>query len=636
MCGIFALMNNTTAIPKTAINDAFSKGSLRGPEVSTLEICDNKLLFGFHRLAINGLNPESNQPIKIDNIKLICNGEIYNYKELYSHLDVSPSTDSDCEIIIHLYKKYGIDRTLKLLDGVFSFILYDFGEETTDPLVYVARDPYGVRPLYMMEARTATNNTHATNNTRATNNTPAKNSSINITHDRIIAFSSEIKVLSEILNHNNMLSLGVLNSATDIFKNHPTYFKTITPFTIHQFPPGTYSSYTCGFTTHSYWKPISVGNIYHTPRCPPSILNIYNQSDVETARLKICKLLNRAVKKRVIGTCERPIACLLSGGLDSSLITALVNKYYTGSLETYSIGMAGSEDLRRAKQVALYLKTKHTEVILTKEEFFAAIPETIQAIESYDTTTVRASVGNYLLGKYISQHSKAKVIFNGDGSDELTGGYLYFLKAPGDLEFDQECRRLLKDIHHFDVLRSDKSISSNGLEPRTPFLDREFIDYYLSIPISIRNPMSSASYVINKNVCEKFLLRQSFSIIEPSLLPDQIIWRTKEAFSDGVSGVDGSWFEIIDREIAKSGFEPKSYTNNYKRTLQETNPPITREQQYYREIYDSIYPNTAYVLPYFWMPKYVNASDSSARTLDIYKKQEIASSPSKAAIHVGE
>ena len=138
-------------------------------------------------------------------------------------------------------------------------------------------------------------------------------------------------------------------------------------------------------------------------------------------------MLNIAVKKRVLGTSDRPIACLLSGGLDSSLITALVNKYYGKTLETYSIGMKGSEDLVRAREVAKHLRTKHTEIELTKEEFFDAIPETIEAIESYDTTTVRASVGNYLIGKYISQNSDAKVIFNGDGSDELTGGYIYFL-----------------------------------------------------------------------------------------------------------------------------------------------------------------------------------------------------------------
>ena len=191
-------------------------------------------------------------------------------------------------------------------------------------------------------------------------------------------------------------------------------------------------------------------------------------------------MLNAAVMKRVVGTSDRPIACLLSGGLDSSLTTALVNKYYKsvgGELETYSIGMEGSEDLRHARIVAKHLGTKHTEIIMTPEQFFEAIPDVIRDIESYDTTSVRASVGNYLIGKYIAEHSKAKVILNGDGSDELTGGYIYMLKAPDSIEFDRECRRLLSDIYLFDVLRSDKSMSCHGLEPRTPFLDKYFVDY---------------------------------------------------------------------------------------------------------------------------------------------------------------
>jgi asparagine synthase (glutamine-hydrolysing) len=247
--------------------------------------------------------------------------------------------------------------------------------------------------------------------------------------------------------------------------------------------------------------------------------------------------LGRAVEKRVLVT-DRPIACLLSGGLDSSLITALVNEYHHNisdePLETYSIGLEGSEDLRCAKIVADYLGTKHTEIVLTEQEFLDAIPQVIYAIESYDTTTVRASIGNWLLGKYISEHSDAKVIFNGDGSDELAGGYLYMNYAPDNIEFDKESRRLLSDNYLFDVLRSDKSISSNGLEPRTPFLDRAFTNYVLSIPPYFRNHK-------NFSAPEKNLLRTAFSSTYflnnegKQLLPNDILWRKKEAFSDGVS-----------------------------------------------------------------------------------------------------
>jgi asparagine synthase (glutamine-hydrolysing) len=313
-------------------------------------------------------------------------------------------------------------------------------------------------------------------------------------------------------------------------------------------------------------------------------------------------LLNAAVKKRVCGTTERPIACLLSGGLDSSLITALVNKYYTGKLETYSIGMSGSEDLKYAECVAKHLGTKHTSIVLTEDDFFNAIPEVITAIESYDTTTVRASVGNYLIGKYIAKHSNAKVIFNGDGSDELTGGYLYFHEAPNDFEFDKECKRLLTDIHAFDVLRSDKCISSHGLEPRTPFLDREFVNYYLNIPSSIRNNKNRyGKKNTGKKYIEKYFLRSLISTYDYFLLPEKVLWRRKEAFSDGVSGTNKSWFEVIKDKLNAMNIE------------QPTNTLLTKEQCYYKSIFDHAYPYCSQVVPYYWMPRFVEATDASAR-----------------------
>jgi asparagine synthase (glutamine-hydrolysing) len=217
---------------------------------------------------------------------------------------------------------------------------------------------------------------------------------------------------------------------------------------------------------------------------------------------------------------------LLSGGLDSSLIAALVADYFRRqgkTIETYSIGLAKSEDVKYARIVADYIGSNHHEIIVTEDDMFNAIPEVIEALESYDTTTVRASLGNYLIGKHIAQHSEAKVIFNGDGSDELFGGYLYMNKCPDDIEFDKETRRLLKDIHMFDVLRSDKSISSNGLEPRTPFLDRTFVNYVLSIPAYLRNHTNF------KDEPEKGMLRRAFNdyfddSLGRKILPDQILW----------------------------------------------------------------------------------------------------------------
>ena len=276
-----------------------------------------------------------------------------------------------------------------------------------------------------------------------------------------------------------------------------------------------------------------------------------------------------------------------------------MKKNNLSQLETYSIGLKGSEDLKYARKVATFLDTKHHEIIVSEQNFLDAIPKVIKEIESYDTTTIRASVGNYLVAKYIKENSDAKVIFNGDGSDEVTGGYLYFHKSPDSIEFDKECKRLLDQIHYFDVLRSDRCISSHGLEARTPFLDKIFVSTYLSIPLILRN------HVIN-NKCEKFLLRESFK----GFLPNEVLYRTKEAFSDGVSKQSRSWYEIIQEHTETINIDRnKNYIHN---------PPQTKEQIYYREIFEKEYPNCEKVIPYFWMPKFVDATDSSARTLDIY------------------
>ena len=595
MCGIFALLNyhERQNSNNNELYNEFIKGKNRGPEFSILMKMQSKLHFGFHRLAINGLNDESNQPIIIKNsvneganegvnegeVALICNGEIYNYKELYELMNVKPTTDSDCEVIAHLYIKYGIQQTLTMLDGVFSFVLYDNRDEY-GPKVFVARDPYGVRPLYRIKYQN-----HYNNNKHIF--------SAPINENWIIGFASELKCLSTIYNSQSHL------------------------YTVYQFPPGTYSSYT--ISKDGFWKPVEEEVPYFIPSFPYNIDNESNETN--NYYKQIAYFLQKAVSKRCLCT-ERPIACLLSGGLDSSLIAALVNKFYKDNnfaqrLETYSIGLTGSEDLKYAKIVADYLGTNHTEIIVTEQEMFDVIPEVIHAIESYDTTTVRASIGNYLIGKYISQHSDAKVIFNGDGSDELFGGYLYMNKCPDVIEFDKETRRLLKDIHLFDVLRSDKSISSHGLEPRTPFLDKNFVNFILSLPPQFRQHCFNNNNNTKSNV-EKFILRNSFTQENfpvyqngqlKQLLPDEILWRRKEAFSDGVTNKGRSLFTIIQEQISEKVVSPDG--SKYPISIET-------EKFYYQKLFLEFYPNCLHILPYFWMPKYTNATDPSARTLDIY------------------
>ena len=538
MCGIFAYVSkvNNTGVTHIAslLKKEFNKGRLRGPESSSfIKLNQKNIWLGFHRLAINGLNNESNQPFCISGVYLICNGEIYNYRELYNILKINdfsfcPRSTSDCEVIIHIYLKYGIYYLLDILDGVFGFVLYD----TNINVMYVARDPYGVRPLYISRLNYLSGN--------------IKN----------VIIASELKQLS---NFEGVITHVPPGSFITLLLEHETD-------SIENIISEKYSS--VGFS-----KKLPSSNIYEF---------IYNS-------------LYHAVRKRVIGTTERPIACLLSGGLDSSTVTALVNSFLPkGVLETYSIGLPGSTDLIYARKVADYLGTKHTEVLLTEDSFFESIPEVIKVIESYDTTTVRASVGNYLVAKYIRDNSNSKVIFNGDGSDEVTGGYKYFNFVTDPLEFDKECRRLLGDIYLFDVLRSDKSISSNGLEPRTPFLDRSFVQNYLSIPPEMR------CHSLNKKG-EKYLLRESIENMNPGLLPSDVLWRTKEAFSDGVSGTERSWYQIIHEKLSNSD-------NTHI-------PKIELEKVYYHDIFQKEYPGREGILPYYWMPRYIKTDDPSARTI---------------------
>ena len=570
MCGIFALLNyQENQLNPDDIQNEFVKGMSRGPEFSKLSSIYLKMILGFHRLAINGLTYESNQPLVIDDIVLICNGEIYNYIQLFKNMEIEPKTGSDCEVIIHLYLNYGIEQTLTMLDGEYSFVLYD--NRITKDLnnkVFVARDPYGVRPLYHVK--------------------PKKHSS-----STLQCFASELKCIEKFYNNDNE-NLDIL-----------------------QFKPGTYSIFNLSNKINAVWEPIQENIPYIIPSFSHSWMITADTQPVFISNMydKISCYLNAAVNKRCLAT-ERPIACLLSGGLDSSLIASLVNDFYNihdlpNKLETYSIGLSGSEDLKYAKQVADYLGTKHTEIIVTEREMFEVIPEVIYAIESYDTTSVRASIGNYLLGKYISKNSEAKVIFNGDGADELFGGYLYMNKCPDDIEFDKETRRLLKDIHAFDVLRSDKCISSHGLEPRTAFLDRSFVDFVLSIPPYFRNHK-------NTHTCEKSLLRNSFTSDKfvnfkgNQILPDNIIWRKKEAFSDGVSSQGRSLYKILQEFIVTE----LNTNNEYGITNIDAN--IETEKQYYKHIFESKFPNCQGVVPYYWMPKYTDATDPSARTLDFY------------------
>lgn len=517
MCGITVFFGDHTV---ANLDTYFKRGSKRGPEQYIYE-CNQDVHMGFHRLAINGLDPKSSQPLHFKQYVLVCNGEIYNSKELIQKYNFVMNTQSDCEVILKLYDLMK-EHCIYELDGEFSFVIHDL----SDDHLFVARDPYGVRPLYM----------------------------------------------------NHVKDSYCLSS--DLF---PMRFQPMDQ--VDHFPPGHYAV----FTKHlwGYEKEIT-----------PYRFMLSNPTSYEHVYQTFCK----AVYKRVINT-ERPVACLLSGGLDSSLVAALASRYCKEEgkvLETYSIGLPGSEDLKFSSKVADHIGSKHTQIVCSEDEFLFSIPQVIKDIESYDTTSVRASVGNWNVGKYIRDNSITKVVLNGDGADELMGGYLYFHACPDAEEFDLECNRLLKDIHRFDVLRSDKSIASHGLEPRTPYLDKEFVDAYMNLPRNIR---------FGKGFLEKHVIRSIIECFDPGLIPQEVLLRKKEAFSDGVSSLQRSWYQTIQDRVPIMEKIPYQH-----------NPPQTDEQYYYRDLFEHYHKGCGQLIPYFWMPKYVNATDASARTLSQYKE----------------
>ena len=405
MCGIL-YYNGYSDLSIRNIDNIIKLLNLRGPDNNIYYSISKFKHMGFTRLSINDISSNGNQPlIKNDNYFLICNGEIYNHKELTEDNNFSTQSNSDCEIIIHMYEKYGIEYTLNSLDGVFAFVLYDKKLDKT----YIARDPYGVRPLF-----------------------------IGFTENSEICVCSEVKPISD-------------------------FCKNIKPF-----PVGSYLNLKENTLNLNYKQ-------YHNYDFK------FNNDDETTIKTNIRKLFIKAINKRLMS--DRPIGCLLSGGLDSSLVSALVARNYEPyKLNTFAIGMKGSTDLYYASLAAKHIKSNHHSIELTNDDFLNAIEETIYMIESYDITTVRASVGNYLVGKYIKNTTDCKVIYNGDGSEEIMGSYLWLSNIDNETDFYKENHKLLMEISYFDVLRSDRSISDNGLEPRVPFLDKTFVDYVMSIP----------------------------------------------------------------------------------------------------------------------------------------------------------
>lgn len=357
---------------------------------------------------------------------------------------------------------------------------------------------------------------------------------------------------------------------------------------IKRLDQGTYIEGFTDMENFNYNKKI---NYYYRP------LPIYNlESDI--LYKSIINTLEDCVKIRLVS--DKPIGCLLSGGLDSSLIAALASKELKKNgkkLRTFSIGMENGTDLIYAKKVAEHIDSDHTEFIFTPEEGLSVIDEVIKCTETYDITTIRASVGQYLLAKKILENTDIKVLLNGDGADECQMGYIYFYLHPNINEAYLERNKLLEQIHYFDGLRVDRNISYHGLEARVPYLDREFVDLYYKIYPELLIP--------TKDRIEKHLIRKAFFDFLPDLLPNEILWRKKEAFSDGISSKEKSWFNIL--------------LEYYNKNVIEENLEITKETYYYKNKFKELFGDNEQILPRYWLPNWTNTKDPSARTLEIYK-----------------
>ena len=600
MCGIFyfqAAARLALAQLKTLQENSILS-SHRGPDKSVF-LKDDTSAWGFHRLSINGMDSASDQPFYIKNCRLICNGEIYNFRGLIAEfgLESEYQSGSDCEIIIHLYRKIGFHETVRRLDGVFGLVLHDYESGVT----YVARDPVGVRSLFIGVSR----------------------------HDGVFGGEhSDLVCLSLNPDHYAVCVASEMKSIHAICD------------TIAQFPAGCYMEYIAegggAATFTSYYEHASIS--YNTGKKTNNVSLLETQikeicvnysypisegGDEGEICAKIRDLFTAAVVKRLMS--ERPVGCLLSGGLDSSLVTAIVARELKKSspdtvLNTYSIGLEGSVDLKWARRVAEYLGTCHHEVALREDDFLNAIYDTIYQTESYCTTTIRASVGNYLVSKYIQQQTDDVVIYCGDMSDEIFGSYRGFLKAPSDADFHRENERMIRDVRFFDLLRSDKSISGAGLEARVPFADKEFLVYIMSIPPRFKR--------FGDDKIEKYLLRKAFQ--GEGLIPDDVLWRRKEAFSDGVSCADGgrTWVQMI-KEYSDSVVTDAEFQNKRHYLYSLHNPPYDKESFYYRRVFENIYEHRGETIPYYWRhPFCEGVLDPSARLLSFYVSDDATTTDS--------
>lgn len=500
----------------------FDKTISRGPDMSRI-VETGKGLLGFHRLSIMGLSESGMQPFSMDGSYVVCNGELYGFRKIKKELEgmgYSFKSQSDCELLLPLYREFGCDM-FKRLDAEFACIIYD---GKTGEFI-AARDPIGIRPLFYGYK------------------------------DGDIVFASEAKNL-----------VGLCDK-------------------VIPFPPGHY---------YKNGEFVCYNNI-----SSPSVV-CYD--DVETACAKIREKLIAGIEKRL--DADAPVGFLLSGGLDSSLVCAVSAKLLKKPIKTFAIGMSTDAiDLKYAKQVADYIGSDHTEVIINENDVLNALPDVVALLGTYDITTIRASIGMYLVCKYIHENTDLRVLLTGEISDELFG-YKYTDFAPTAQDFQKEAEKRVRELFMYDVLRADRCISVNSLEARVPFGDLDFVDYVMSLDPELK---------INRWGKGKYLLRHAF---EGDYLPYDILMREKAAFSDAVG------HSMVDdlKAYAEKCYTDEEYEEKRKKYTFAT--PFTKESLMYRELFEKYYPGQAEMVVDFWMPNKewegCNVNDPSARVLANY------------------
>ena len=520
MCSIMGYCGKGADLSK--FKEGFERTISRGPDASKI-IDTSQGYLGFHRLSIMGLNDAGMQPFQLDKNYVVCNGEIYGFEKIKEKLSgkYTFKSESDCEILLPMYKEYGCGM-FKMLDAEFACIIYD-----GDKGKYIAaRDPIGIRPLYYGFDATGT-----------------------------IIFASEAK---------NLVGIA----------------KEIMPF-----PPGHYyidGKFIC------YSDIARVDEVF--------------KDDIETVCKNIHDKLVAGVEKRLVA--DAKVGFLLSGGLDSSLVCSIAAKKSEAPIKTFAIGMSEDAiDLKYAKEVAEFIGSDHKEIIITKDDVLSSLETVIHLLGTFDITTIRASMGMYLICKAIHEQTDIRVLLTGEISDELFG-YKYTDFAPSAEAFQKEAEKRIRELHMYDVLRADRCISVNSLEARVPFGDLDFVKYVMAVDPEMK---------LNKYGKGKYLLRHAF---EGDYLPESILYREKAAFSDAVG------HSMVDylKEYAEVFYTDDEFEE--KRAKYSHAKPFTKESLLYREIFEKYYPGQSKMIVDFWMPNRewegCDVDDPSARVLANY------------------